>query len=204
MKKLISVMSGVLLCFSLFTMKVNASDDVENTNDEVSDVMSYAELVQYHALTHGLGYAEAANEINSNNKLLCTNSMRLTSDSYRVLRTYINVKNGAYKPRLEFYCNTSESGGYWGIKNIYSTQLNRYYKGVTKQFTGEVASWLRSAYQIEYLINGDFFENGKTTQTVTTSTGFGINAKVSVEYSASYSSDHYAYCYDHQTRSFQQ
>jgi hypothetical protein len=110
-----------------------------------------------------------------------------------------------YKPHLEFYCYTSEEGNYWGIKSIYSVQLVRGYKGTSKQFKGDIKVWLRSPYSIEYVVNGDFYNNGTTT----VSGGVGINvgiddvAQISCDTSSATTTNHYKYFYSHKTLKFQ-
>lgn len=110
-----------------------------------------------------------------------------------------------YRPRIEFYCRTSESGSYWGILSIYSVQLVRSYSGISKQFTGNISVWLRSAYQIEYTINGDFYNNGTTTVSGGGGLDLGIGESVNISLSASmsYESNHYKYFYEHRTVAFQ-
>ncbi len=61
--------------------------------------------------------------------------------------------------------------------------------------------WLRSAYQIEYMINGDFYNNGTTT----VSNGGGAeSAKLLHSASVSTISNWFRYYYKHETKMFQQ
>ena len=119
----------------------------------------------------------------------------------------IDVTN-SYKPVLEFYCEVSKGDGVWGIMNIYSVQLDRSpssFLGEAKQFQGEIQVWLRGVYEIEYLINGDFYNNGTTTVSGGTDISAGIDDLISVSFSLGYTSESswYEYCYQHDTVSFE-
>ena len=60
---------------------------------------------------------------------------------------------------------------------------------------------IRSGYDIEYVINGDFYNNGTTTISGGGNLGLGINDSATIGFSASitYQSNHYAYFYEHET-----
>lgn len=90
------------------------------------------------------------------------------------------------------------------IESIYSVQLNREYNGLSKNFQGELNCWLRDGRTIEYAINGDFYNYGTSSTTV--SGGVGVNAgvdkKVTVTFTYAYTSNHYKYFYEHITKRF--
>lgn len=163
--------------------------------------MTYDEMVNYYALRNNISFEEAVEKLQISNKSAMTRS---TNATYRTLSVSFNVKD-SYSPSIDFYCVTSEYGNYWGILNIYSVQMNRYSNGITKQYSGVIDAWLRSPYQIEYVVNGDFYNNGTTT--VSGDAGFTaeINQQITVAFKASitHSTNWYAYCYKHYTHALQ-
>ena len=212
MKRIISLVSSFVLVFSLLYIPAYAEEntadteiiDVNEINNEDSDIqvsapMSFSEMVNHYMEVNGVSYDEAL-------KAFPVRLQKETraSATYRTLSVSLTVTS-TYRPRIEFYCRTSESGSYWGILSIYSVQLVRSYSGISKQFTGNISVWLRSAYQIEYTINGDFYNNGTTTVSGGGGLDLGIGESVNISLSASmsYESNHYKYFYEHRTVAFQ-
>ncbi len=212
MKRIISLVSSFVLVFSLLYIPAYADEntadteiiDVNEINNEDSDIqvsapMSFSEMVNHYMEVNGVSYDEAL-------KAFPVRLQKETraSATYRTLSVSLTVTS-TYRPRIEFYCRTSESGSYWGILSIYSVQLVRSYSGISKQFTGNISVWLRSAYQIEYTINGDFYNNGTTTVSGGGGLDLGIGESVNISLSASmsYESNHYKYFYEHRTVAFQ-
>lgn len=212
MKRIISLVSSFVLVFSLLYIPAYADEntadteiiDVNEINNEDSDIqvsapMSFSEMVNHYMEVNGVSYDEAL-------KAFPVRLQKETraSATYRTLSVSLTVTS-TYRPRIEFYCRTSESGSYWGILSIYSVQLVRSYSGISKQFTGNISVWLRSAYQIEYTINGDFYNNVTTTVSGGGGLDLGIGESVNISLSASmsYESNHYKYFYEHRTVAFQ-
>ena len=212
MKRIISLVSSFVLVFSLLYIPAYADEntadteiiDVNEINNEDSDIqvsapMSFSEMVNHYMEVNGVSYDEAL-------KAFPVRLQKETraSATYRTLSVSLTVTS-TYRPRIDFYCRTSESGSYWGILSIYSVQLVRSYSGISKQFTGNISVWLRSAYQIEYTINGDFYNNGTTTVSGGGGLDLGIGESVNISLSASmsYESNHYKYFYEHRTVAFQ-
>lgn len=212
MKRIISLVSSFVLVFSLLYIPAYADEntadteiiDVNEINNEDSDIqvsapMSFSEMVNHYMEVNGVSYDEAL-------KAFPVRLQKETraSATYRTLSVSLTVTS-TYRPRIEFYCRTSESGSYWGILSIYSVQLVRSYSGISKQFTGNISVWLRSAYQIEYTINGDFYNNGTTTVSGGGGLDLGIGESVNISLNASmsYESNHYKYFYEHRTVAFQ-
>lgn len=162
--------------------EVNVNDIEKIT---VSAPMNYDALVKTFAEDNGISYQAAENELAE------VNSAQFT---YRVLSVTLNV-TPEYKPQLKFYCETSEGGHFWGIQSIFSVQLYREYNGITKQFVGDIQVFLRSAYQIQYIINGDFFNNATigSSSDAQMSVGIGGSFSFSVSGGAESSSNHYKY-----------
>lgn len=160
----------------------------------VSEAMTYDEMVVTLAENSGISYQAAKDELAEPTS---------TQFTYRVLSVTLNVTS-TYKPTLDFYCETSESR-YWGIKSIFSVQLNREYNGISKQFIGNIDVYLRSAYQIQYIINGDFYNNATVTIIGGADLDIGIGGVGSITFEGSISStsNHYKYFYDDALVAFQ-
>lgn len=110
-----------------------------------------------------------------------------------------------YHPRLEFYCETSQCGNWWGIKSIYDTELVRQYGNTGYLFSGSVKSWLINEYQIQYVINGDFYKTGKQTSTVNAGgkAGLGDTFEVNFGVSVTSSEDYLKYYYKQDVIAYQ-
>lgn len=173
----------------------------ENLDVQVSEPMSFDEMLSYYMKQNNVSYEEALKAFPNRAKRMAGAPV-----SYRTLKVGLTVTS-SYHPHLEFYCETSEYGNYWGILSIYSTQLVRRDSntGASKQFGGSIDVWLRSPYQIEYVVNGDFYNNGTTT----VSGGVGMNIKVNesatinCQASIATSSNFYKYFYEHRTAQYQ-
>lgn len=168
---------------------------IDLTADDVtvSEPMNYSEVVARCAEINNISEGKMKSQLNKN--VYSVNSLR-NSGTYRELRVSLNVRSD-YKPQLSFFCNTSEYGNYWGITDIFSIQMIRDYRGTSKQFSGNIEGYLRSAAKILYIVNGDFYNNGTTTVTaeVSASANGGV-ASTSFSASTAVSSNHFKYFYD--------
>lgn len=191
----------------------------------ISDVLTYDELVSKYAEDNNLTEYSARVQLEKNNKKESksyVNSFGITAaNTYRSIAIIQDVAD-KYKPKISFYCKTSEGGGYWGIQEIVNTSLIREYTytkykdpiwdpigdplwqdiTVVKGFNGSLFVNLVSAYQIHYIINGDFTENATTTQ----SSGASINigGVVTFNFTTSVSSNFYKYWFNDETKNVQQ
>ncbi len=206
MKKISSMILAVTMLLSFLLVPSNAlstpvsksSNDAQVSDIQVSDIMTFEEMVARYAQVGGISYQEALKAFPSS-RALNVNAYR----TYRTLSVTLNVTN-TYRPTLEFYCEVSVGDGVWGIVSIYSVQMNRMYNGISKQFSGDVQVWLRGPLSIEYVVNGDFYNNGTTTTSGGTNLNLGIDEVATIGFSASSttSTNHYQYCYQHQTATF--
>lgn len=171
---------------------VLTSEDIE-----ISEPMTYEETLRFYAEKNNTTIEEAT-------RILGGNSRAAKSQTTRVLTTRVEVTS-SYKPTIDFYCYINTDGHYWGITSIYSVQLNRNYNGTIKQFSGNIETYLRSAYEIEYIINGDFYNTGTTSTSNGGGVDIGINGVGNVNYTTSNTetSNYYAYCYDSKVIAFQ-
>ena len=183
----------------LNTTEVVDIRNTENSNVTFSEPMSFSEMVTHYAETAEISYDEAL-------KLFPEESTGNAASSkyHRILNIPLDV-TATYKPQLELYCETSESGHYWGLSNIYLVNMEKNHDGSSKQFSGTVDMWFRNGYQLEYIVNGDFFTNG--TMAISDDTDLDFNADnyahISFMTSSSVMPIHYQYFYDHQTLAFQ-
>lgn len=178
----------------------------KSDNVIISDVLTFDEISRELAKSKGISLDKAKQIVGSTNEVSTANSSRISitsSFTYRTVAVLLDVKT-FYKPTLRFYCRTSESGNYWGITEIFNVELQRdyryelipntgLYETVVKQFAGNIYTQLISPYQIFYIINGDFYDNGTTTYNGGVSVKVGDSVNISV--GVSYSSNWYAYIY---------
>jgi len=159
----------------------------ESEDVVISDVLSFDELVEIIAQDKNISIDQAKNEIMaSQRKKLSKGNRVLTSSELEnmiMAKTYRTIERTIdyWKPKVRFYVETSEWGSYWGILQIVDSTLIREYLYVSKQFSGTLFVNLESAYMIYYYVNGDFYDNGTTTQTA----GFsiGVGEYLTIEYS---------------------
>ncbi len=204
MKKILSFVLSFACILTVSTVSIcakNNNDKQEEITDiSISEPMTFSEMVSVYADNNDISFVEAYKELNKGRSIITTSS--LSSSSYRVLSIGLYVNSG-YKPSIDYYVTTSESGSYWGITSIYSVQLKRIYNGVSKVFQGNLESWLRSPYQIEYIINGDFYNQATSTSSYTINGSWGENVKISLSINSTNSSSYYASIYQGRTVSFQ-
>lgn len=169
---------------------IDLSSELKNTKIMQSQVMTFEEMVNCYADKKGLSYEDALKQIPANIKDDAPNR----AIGYITRSVTLNVKP-EYKPELEFFCQVAYGGHFYNIQSIYAVELNRNYKGLSKQFKGKVQAWLRSTQDIEYLVNGDFYNNGKTT--ISGGINIGVGKMGSITFNISNASGHYKYFYEH-------
>ena len=94
-------------------------------------------------------------------RLLGTKVKALSNNSTKVISIKLEVTEN-YSPYLDLYCHVDGKNSDWSVLSIYSVQLYRKDGQVVKQFAGNIEVYLRSDHEIEYIINGDFCNSGKT------------------------------------------
>ena len=211
MKKCFSVIAALLCLISLLPTAAFAQENStsvygcidlanidEASNVEVSDIMTYDEMVAYYAESKGISLKAAQVALGAPQGDISTCDI-----AYRTYSVILQVK-GNYKPRIEFYCEVAYGGHFWNIYSIYSIELVRKSGSLVKKFDGTIDAWLRGAYQIEYKINGDFY-NYATKEVSGTLGGeikLGEHGSISFSLSGASSNNFYAYCYEHKTAEF--
>lgn len=96
-----------------------------------------------------------------------------------------------YYPYLYTIVQKCRDGSFGWIGNVnHAGLIRKDLWGTTKQFEGEVKAWNNDQKGLNYLVSGDFYNYGNTTQTYS----YGVNTpSVSFGYSVTSRSDHYLY-----------
>lgn len=206
MKKLTSLLLSCIVLLAIVPVNalnnqysgsatISLLSEQSNEGFIMSAPMTFTEMVERYAQNAGISYQDALAYFPA------SPTGRTARDAnYRVFSRYLSVTD-IYKPHIEFFCETVEGGHFCNITSIYSVQLVRIYNGVSKQFQGDLQAWLRSSTDIEYVINGDFYNNGETSISSTTGGSIGIDGLFSVTFNVVSESSlgHYAAIYDHAT-----
>ena len=126
------------------------------------------------------------------------------SSAVRKITVTLEVSDD-YRPQITYYCNTEAQGNYWCITSICHVSLESSTNHDSKAFSGVLTSWLRSPYQIEYSINGDFYKHESQTKKPFISGSFkpGESIVIQSHVSKARPFHHYSYFYDHKTVSLQ-
>lgn len=185
------------LSFVSFVTSVNASSSTQDflvsLNDKndtvIGSVMTFDEILQDIAKTNKISIKQAEHELIGDDINI---RREARSKQYRTLSQQFSVNN-KYKPTMRFYCETTESGLFRGIKKILRVDMIRGYKGVSKQFNGSVYVNLEDANRIFYIVNGDFYNNGTTSYE--SGVNIGVGKFATIGFKVSSSSNHYQYKY---------
>ncbi|OAJ73215.1 hypothetical protein AYJ08_15135 [Brevibacillus sp. SKDU10] len=109
---------------------------------------------------------------------------------WREYRTTLEVKK-SWTPDLIVIARTNTSGSAKWIDQIRYASIEREYNGISKGFSGKVEAWIDDRQVgIDYLVDGDFFNNGSTTLTGQAGVDTGI---FSATFGVSGSNSHYKY-----------
>ncbi|WP_438495772.1 hypothetical protein [Paenibacillus sp. IHBB 3054] len=159
----------------------------ENLSDDiiVSEVLTFDELVSRMAEKQGITEDEASSILINNygagnTEESRSNVARLAT--FRTLSKQLLEFNG-YRPSLEFYCETSESGSFHGIVKILNTTLNPINNNTAKVFNGTIYVNLENASKIHYIVSGKFYHNG-VIQSVTGNFGISVGGVLNIGISA--------------------
>lgn len=122
----------------------------------------------------------------------------------RVLSVRVDIAPDC-RPWLDFYCDVDTDGHYWAIRSIYAVQLRGADGGRADPFGGTIAVFLRSPYEIEYILNGDFFKTGTATQADSALLRIGPGGPGTVNFTVSNTSaaNHKTYGYGNDRVAFQ-
>ena len=199
----LSLVTFALLIYDDQHPKLNTTEVINiynnSSNVTFSELMSFSKMVTHYAEASEMSYDEALKLFPKENT-----DDTVSSKCYRILNIPLDV-TAIYKPQLNLYCETSESGHYWGISNIYLANMEKNYAGSAKQFSGTVDMWFRNGYQLEYIVNGDFYINGTMAISDGADLDFSSDNYVQLSFTTSSSTMpiHYQYFYNHETLAFQ-
>lgn len=179
--------------------------DLSNV-ENVSGVLTFEEVVNEIAAANNISVEQAAEHVISNTVVSETGPRAMSANAtayaatYRTLSTTLGVTD-AYKPSLKYYCQTNESSGsFRSIVKVLNVQIDRSYNGMSKTFTGDIYTNLENGSTIYYSLSGDFWNNGTSTGGMAVNLGLGDVA--TVNFSGSYTTDHYEYHFQEGRRTF--
>ncbi|GIO56895.1 hypothetical protein [Paenibacillus cineris] len=168
--------------------------DLNNTSNDtvISESLTFDEMAQKISDDFNISIDEAT-------KLLSQNSVKTlnaTTASYRTITSSLDKMNNAYQPSMEFYCQTTEGGGYIAIEKIITWDLNRndISGNGSKKFEGNIKTYLENGQSIHWILNGDFYNYGDGTLNVGGSIKLGETGTLTLTLTVK--TGHYAYSYN--------
>lgn len=171
-----------LLCItvSLFSSSCSSLNRLQPCNDcdiyTVSSAMTVEQASAHLADQLNCSYDEAYTELFTDETVINTAA---SSPSLKIRELQVSLPiTSTYQPTLSFYCLTSECRNNWGIVSIIYTALNRRSGLVSRQYCGSLVAWLRSPYQIEYAVNGDFHTAGRQTAEASISGNYSLDETI--------------------------
>lgn len=135
-------------------------------------------------------FKRSSSSIEATNEILAS----LRAATYRTLTIPIPAMTGYAPGGIQFYHKSADDeGSQMTCVQIMNISMNRYdsSRGISKQFAGTVYLNLVDAQTIDWIVNGDFFDNGTTSAGGTV--GAGLEGTASVSLSVSYASNHFSY-----------
>ena len=136
----------------------SAGEPGESSAVVVSDAIPFSQAVTQYAGNAGLSYQAARTAFPAG-----TDAEPAEEAHYRILSLPLSV-TASYTPRLILYCAVSEADA--SLASVDAIQLLQQEGNTSQQnrsFHGDIQVWLRGNTQLEYVINGDFYNGGTTT-----------------------------------------
>jgi len=213
MKKLILLVVVQVVAFTTISISADVVDSEYNMSDRILKTDGYVcfddldtnEISTYDEMVNALIENEGLTK-NEAQKLLDDNFVSIGSHvsardaTYRIIRSQFEV-NAIYKPTLNLYCQTSEGGGsFRGILKILNVGMNRVSNGLVKSFHGTVFTHIQDPNRINWIVNGDFFDDGTTT--VDGGVSISLDNTTTTTFEASSIGELYKYCYKESTENF--
>ena len=192
MKKIIMFASLIILLTVQFQGNAFASEVVGKNKiiaetATQSGILTFNQLEKEMAKDYSISISRAKKQI-----LKKINQTTMNEAKYIIFTSPILVKSG-YMPSLKFYCQISPNGLRGGIVKVIDVFMNKNYKGISKEFKGDVFNNLESAHRIYWYLNGDFYDNVNTRYRSGIERNIGKIASLHLK--TSYESGHYTYCY---------
>lgn len=207
-KFLTIIMSMGLAAVSSYALLGCTESEPLNFQESIDETMTFDEMVNRICMEQNKTPNEVINEmvelernnlkefkqstgsVDTKNEILAS----LRAATYRTLTIPIPAMTGYAPAGIQFYHKSADyEGSQMTCVQIMNISLNRYDSshGITKQFAGTVYLNLVDAQTIDWIVNGDFFDNGTTT--VGGTVGAGVEGTASVSLSVSYASNHFSY-----------
>lgn len=199
LKKRLSLFILLILILAVFSAAAYAGKGADRpaapTESHAADLMSFDAMVDRIAEENHITEQKA--------ELLLPESIRADRDEpgirYMSGKIPLDISH-EYMPQIEFMCQVSGDGDDYRVISLFNPQLSADspHTGLSKQFVGTVKMWLRDNNTVEYAVNGDFFDWGKTTVS-----GAGKEAELnggfllSFSPQTSFNGEHYQYYYHH-------
>lgn len=128
----LSLVTFALLIYDDQHPKLNTTEVINiynnSSNVTFSEPMSFSKMVTHYAEASEMSYDEALKLFPKENT-----DDTVSSKCYRILNIPLDV-TAIYKPQLNLYCETSESGHYWGISNIYLANMEKITPALLNSF----------------------------------------------------------------------
>lgn len=198
LKKRLSLFILLILILAVFSAAAYAGKGADRP---AAPAESHAGLMSFDAMVDRT--AEENHITAQKAELLLPESIRADRDEpgirYMCGKIPLDISH-EYMPQIEFMCQVSGDGDDYRVISLFNPQLSADspHTGLSKQFVGTVKMWLRDNNTVEYAVNGDFFDWGKTTVS-----GAGEEAELngglllSFSPQTSFNGEHYQYYYHH-------
>jgi hypothetical protein len=121
------------------------------------DLVKISKILTYEDIIDNLMEDENINEIEIE-KII--DKDQYNSRTFRIISNYIQVSPN-YVAEIKFYCETIEDISNRSIINIFHIKSDSEYNNERLLFNGDVFVHLITDNQIYYLLNGDFYKDGK-------------------------------------------
>lgn len=209
MKKLLAIAVALAMFMPFSSILAENQNNRGNNDGEIIEiitpegwsevrVLSYDQMIAEIAFTEGKLMSQVKAEIPNHPKIygMSRSSYISTGEAFDV--------TSEYGVRVVFYMEVEyNSQGYLtDIDRIVNSTLDRTNTHSnssikSKHFNGDMYVNLQDSKNIYYWVNGDFYNNGNTT--VTGGVSFGVGESGKINFTASNTTNHYAYCFRENT-----
>ena len=132
---------------------------IRNQSPNFGRLMTFDEMIDKVAIGNDISIEQATHELVGDDQGI---RKEAKSKQYRVFKEKIQVSDN-YTAELRFYCETTESGLFRGIKRVLRIELTNNSTEVLKHFNGSIYVSLEGPNNLFYIVNGDFYTKGATT-----------------------------------------
>lgn len=176
-----ALLAIVILGMGTTSSRASAIVSARNQSMDFGRLMTFDEMTRNIATNNNISIEQATHELVGDDQGIRKEAQ---SKQYRVFKEKIQVSDN-YTTELSFYCETTESGLFRGIKRVLRVELTNDSKEVSKQFNGTIYVSLEGPNKLFYIVNGDFYTKGITTYdpkvNVTVENQASINFRISSE-----------------------